>query len=141
LIPPSSPEAVEPAPKTEEEGHLQRMGGKEERVSAVGRAREALERVEREGEPRYDVAPPGPSSEELIDEPKGPPLTPEERIEEGPVSAEPRADAHHLEPEDTTVVRRRDESLRAKLRRQPMEQLPSQPGDEPDVPGEAASKA
>jgi len=44
---------------------LQRMGGKEERTSEVGRARARVERREAAGEPRFDIDP-GPSTDQLL---------------------------------------------------------------------------
>src|SRR5687768_15983718 len=49
---------------------LQKMGGKEERVSTVGAARARVERAEERGEARFDEAP-GPSAERLLQPDKG----------------------------------------------------------------------
>jgi hypothetical protein len=49
------------------------MGGKEERISDVGRARAEVERREREGEPRFDIVP-GPSPQEILNTDRGPEL-------------------------------------------------------------------
>ena len=44
---------------------LQKMGGKEERVSKVGAARARVEKQEERGVPRFDEAP-GPSTDQLL---------------------------------------------------------------------------
>jgi hypothetical protein len=110
-------------------GELQRMGGKEERVSRVGKVRADVETREARGEERFDVAP-GPETGELLQGSKGP-----RRARPGKrVSRKPRAGPSRLEPEDK-VVTGRSGSLSAKLRRQPQEQLPRDPG-EPSAAGD-----
>jgi hypothetical protein len=106
-------------------GEFQRMGGKEERVSSVGKARAAVETREARGEPRFDVAP-GPETGELLQGSKGP-----RRARPGKrVSRKERAGPSRLEPEDK-VTTRKSGALSAKLRRQPREQLPRDPGEPP----------
>ena len=111
--------------KAESTGELQRMGGKEERVSQVGRARARVETKEARGEERLDLAP-GPGTDELLRGPKG-----RRRARPGKrVSRKPRAGPSRLEPEDKVTTDRSD-SLTAKLERQPKEQLPRDPGEPP----------
>lgn len=106
-------------------GELQKMGGKEERVSEVGRAHEDAEQAEARGEERFDVSP-GPETDELLEGPKGP-----RRARPGrKVSRKPRAGPGKLEPEDRTTTDRSG-ALEAKIRRQPKEQLPRDPGEAP----------
>jgi hypothetical protein len=110
---------------TDSTGELQRMGGKEERVSRVGRARANVETREARGEERFDVAP-GPGTGELLEGSKGPrSARPRKRV-----SRKARAGPSRLEPEDK-VATRRSGDLAAKLRRQPREQLPRDPGEPP----------
>lgn len=79
---------------------LQRMGGKEERISLVGKARAEVERSEEEGEIRFDIAP-GPRTEELGQGPGPRSIPPQkERLPDKPVSLEPRGGTEGLEPED-----------------------------------------
>jgi len=107
-------------------GGLQRMGGKEERVSRVGKARADVETREERGEGRFDVAP-GPGTGELLQGPKG-----SRRARPGRrVSRKPRAGPSRLEPEDK-VRARRSGSLSAKLRREPRAQFPRDPGEPPE---------
>ena len=79
---------------------LQRMGGKEERTSLVGRARAEVERSEKKGDARFDIAP-GPEAEEL-QEGNGRRAVPpdEERLPAKQVSPKPRGGPEGLEPED-----------------------------------------
>lgn len=81
---------------------LQRMGGKEERTSLVGKARAEVERSEEAGEARFDIAP-GPLPGESVQHP-GRRETPseEDRLPNKPVSPEPRGGPDGLEPEDKT---------------------------------------
>src|SRR5205814_2797950 len=51
------PREISTQPEAAPTPPLQAMGGKEERVSSVGRARVEAERSEREGEARFDLAP------------------------------------------------------------------------------------
>lgn len=79
---------------------LQRMGGKEERVSLVGRARSEAERSEEKGEARFDIAP-GPRPEDLVHGTRLRSMPPQkERLPDKPVSPEPRGGPEGLEPED-----------------------------------------
>jgi hypothetical protein len=107
---------------------LQRMGGKEERVSDVGRARARVERREEKGERRFDVAP-GPTQEELL---KGDP-GPATAVPLKKVSRLPRAGPGEIEPETKTATNLSG-SLEAKAERQPKEPLPQDP-DSPPSPG------
>ena len=101
---------------------LQRMGGKEERVSEVGRARARVERREAKGERRFDVAP-GPTQEELLTGDPGPPTA----VPRTKVSRTPRAGPGEIEPE-TKATTNLSGSWEAKLERQPKEPLPQDPG-------------
>jgi hypothetical protein len=108
-------------------GELQRMGGKEERVSRVGKARADVETREARGEERFDVAP-GPRTGELLQGSKGSRRSrPVKRV-----SRKPRAGPSRLEPEDKAKTGRSG-ALSAKLRRQPAEQLPRDPEEPPEA--------
>jgi hypothetical protein len=99
------------------------MGGKEERVSEVGRARAREEAEEARGVEHFDIVP-GPRSDELLRGPKG-------RRTARPVrkvSRKPRAGPTRLEPEDK-ITTRQNSSLTAKFQRQPKEQIPRNPGE------------
>jgi hypothetical protein len=110
---------------------LQKMGGKEERVSEVGSARARVERKEAQGAPRFDDAP-GPSSDRLLQDSKGRRTAkPNQRV-----SRKSRAGPAELEAEDKSTTKRKSGALDAKLDRQPIEQVPPDPG-EPPGPGEA----
>lgn len=106
-------------------GELQKMGGKEERVSSVGRERQRVEEREARGEARFDIDP-GPGSEDLLLGPKGVRSARPGRK----VSRKPRAEPGRIEPEDRTTSRQSD-ALERKLKRQPGEQLPRDPGEPP----------
>ena len=86
---------------------VQSMGGKEERVSDVGRARAEVERREREGEERFDIVP-GPSSQEILNTDRGPELplgrTGQDARNAGRIE---RGGPSGLEPEDKGKPRRR----------------------------------
>src|SRR5262245_61807468 len=62
-LPPLTTEPGKASHKHAIEPGVQSMGGKEERVSDVGRARAEVERLESEGEERFDIVP-GPSAQE-----------------------------------------------------------------------------
>ena len=108
---------------------LQRMGGKEERVSEVGRARARVERQEKQGERRFDAAP-GPTQEELLKGDPGPPTA----VPGRKVSRKPRAAPEQLEAETKTTTNLSG-SWDAKVQRQPKEPLPQDPGAS-SAPGE-----
>lgn len=114
---------------TRSAGRLQKMGGKEERVSKVGRARKRAEEGESLGERRFDIAP-GPSTDELLQGPKGPRQARPGRK----VSRKPRAEPGQMESEDASTSGQGG-SLEEKIRRQPEEQTPFDP-DEPPESGE-----
>src|ERR1043165_7590587 len=79
---------------------LQAMGGKEERVSIVGRARAEAERSEELGEARFDLAP-GPGSDELLHGHRRPASQESKtKLRRRKVSEEPRGGPVGPEPED-----------------------------------------
>ena len=78
---------------------VQRMGGKEERTSRVGRVRAVVERREAEGEPRFDFAP-GPSTDELLHGSGRRPAPGDADRPRRSVSAKRRGGPRGLEPED-----------------------------------------
>src|SRR3982751_6087754 len=83
-------------------GQIQRMGGKEERVSQVGKARARVEAEEAHGAARFALAP-GPKTDELRRAPKGGRVPGPGR----PGSRKPRAGPEGLEPEDKVTRSRR----------------------------------
>lgn len=116
-------------PKRRTKNRLQKMGGKEERVSKVGRARRRAETQESRGAKRFDLAP-GPGTDELLEGAKGSRKARPNRK----VSRKPRAKPGQMEAEDKATSAESG-SLENKIERQPEEQTPFDP-DEPPESGE-----
>jgi hypothetical protein len=98
------------------------MGGKEERISSVGRARAEAERSEEKGEVRFDIAP-GPDSSELLQGSRRSPTGKKSRPTRKQVSPEPRGGPVGPEPEDVQEVSGR-KARRRNVGRRSEEQLP-----------------
>ena len=111
-------------PETGPTPPLQAMGGKEERVSNVGRARADAERDERHGEQRFDLAP-GPDTHELLHGHRRPAVRESKtKLLRRKISPSPRGGPEGLEPED--------KAERPPARRRPNEQLPFEHGETED---------
>ncbi|HVE38822.1 MAG TPA: hypothetical protein VNM14_02970 [Planctomycetota bacterium] len=106
----------------EPEGHLQAMGGKEERVSRVGQARADAERIEQQGEALFDITP-GPDTNELLHGQRRP-ATKESKtkLRQRKVSPQPRGGPVGPEPEDVAEAPKR-------AKRRPTEPLPFEHDD------------
>jgi hypothetical protein len=102
------------------------MGGKEERVSSVGRARVEAERSEEQGEARFDIAP-GPGADELLHGHRRPASRENKtKLRRRKVSSEPRGGPVGPEPEDVK------EAPRRRSKRRPEEPLPFEHGEAAD---------
>lgn len=106
-----------PQPREMPTPPIQAMGGKEERVSSVGRARAEAEKSEAQGDVRFDLAP-GPGTDELLHGRRRPASSESPtKLRRRKVSPEPRGGPVGPEPEIVQPARRRKP-------RRPPESLP-----------------